>query len=69
MKKVLIITLSLLSASAFATGSAQSNSGLNGDLIQKMTASGLSTDEAVKAVATGQIKQGQTIEQLVEDKK
>ncbi len=58
MKKVLLITLSLLSASAFATGSAQSNSGLNGDLIQRATAAGLSTEEAVKGVATGQITQG-----------
>lgn len=55
MKKVLFITLSLLSASVFATGSAQSNSGLNGDLIQKATAAGLSNDEAVKGVATGKI--------------
>ncbi|PKF61965.1 hypothetical protein CW745_08235 [Psychromonas sp. psych-6C06] len=55
MKKILFITLALLSTSVFATGSSQSNAGLNGDLIQKATAAGLSTNEAVQGVATGKI--------------
>ncbi|WP_260260707.1 hypothetical protein [Vibrio intestinalis] len=53
MKKVLIIALSLVSVSAFAGNSAQSNNGLNGDLIQKATAEGMTTDQAVHGVATG----------------
>jgi len=69
MKKVLLITLTLLSASAFATGSAQSNSGLNGDLIQRATAAGLSTDDAVKGVVTGDVQQGKAIELPAEAKK
>ncbi|WP_260260705.1 hypothetical protein [Vibrio intestinalis] len=58
MKNVLIIALSVFSVSAFAANSAQSNNGLNGDLIQQATAAGMTTEQAVYGVATGKIQQG-----------
>lgn len=58
MKNVLIIALSVFSVSAFAASSAQSNNGLNGDLIQQATAAGMTTEQAVYGVATGKIQQG-----------
>ncbi|MDA0150226.1 hypothetical protein [Vibrio sp. LaRot3] len=67
MKNVLIIALSLFSFSAFANNSTASNNGLNGDLIQHATAAGMSTEQAVKAVATGHVKNSPVI--LVKDQK
>ncbi|WP_260260704.1 hypothetical protein [Vibrio intestinalis] len=55
MKNALIIALSVFSFSAFA---AQSNNGLNGDLIQQATNAGMTTEQAVQGVATGEIQQG-----------
>ncbi|PMN93392.1 hypothetical protein [Enterovibrio norvegicus] len=66
MKKILIIALSLFSVSAFATGTAGSNNGLNGDLIQQATAAGLSGEQATKGVVTGHISVGMTAEQMRE---
>ncbi|MDD1793914.1 hypothetical protein LRP50_12290 [Enterovibrio sp. ZSDZ42] len=64
MKSALIIALSIFSFSAFAAGGAASNNGLNGDLIQKATAAGLSSEQATKGVATGHISTGATAEQM-----
>ncbi|MBE1276339.1 hypothetical protein [Enterovibrio baiacu] len=64
MKNVLIIALSLFSVSAFATGTAGSNNGLNGDLIQQATAAGLSGEQATQGVVTGHISSGMTAEQM-----
>ncbi|MDD1793913.1 hypothetical protein LRP50_12285 [Enterovibrio sp. ZSDZ42] len=66
MKNVLIIALSIFSFSAFAASGAASNNGLNGDLIQKATAAGLSSEQATKGVATGHINTGATAEQMRE---
>ncbi|MDA0150225.1 hypothetical protein [Vibrio sp. LaRot3] len=68
MKNALIIALSVFSMSAFAESSTPSNNGLNGDLIQKATAAGMTTDQAVKAVATGHVK-GAPIIRGKEDKR
>ena len=64
MKNVLIIALSLFSVSALATGTAGSNNGLNGDLIQQATAAGLSGEKATQGVVTGHIASGMTAEQM-----
>ncbi|WP_028023558.1 hypothetical protein [Enterovibrio calviensis] len=66
MKNALIIALSIFSFSAFAAGGAGANNGLNGDLIQKATAAGLSSEQATKGVATGHISVGATAEQMRE---
>ena len=55
MKNAFIIALSIFSLSAFAAGSAGSNNGLNGDLIQQADTAGLSMEQATQGVATGHI--------------
>ncbi|WP_028023557.1 hypothetical protein [Enterovibrio calviensis] len=62
MKNILIIALSIFSFSAFAASGAGANNGLNGDLIQNVSASGLSIEQATQGVATGHITSGSTAE-------
>ncbi|WP_260260706.1 hypothetical protein [Vibrio intestinalis] len=62
MKNAFIIALSLFSLSAFASDTAQSNNGLNGDLIQQATAAGMTTEQAVKGVSVGEIQQGPVLD-------
>lgn len=69
MKNALIVALSIFSVSAFAMGSAGSNNGLNGDLIQQATVAGISTAEATQGVATGHITQGMTAQQMHDEVK
>ena len=66
MKNAFIIALSIFSLSAFAAGSAGSNNGLNGDLIQQANAAGLSMDQATQGVATGHIINSATASQATE---
>ncbi|MGF1688508.1 hypothetical protein L4C36_17770 [Photobacterium japonica] len=66
MKNALIIALSIFSLSAFAAGSAGSNNGLNGDLIQQANATGLSMEQATQGVATGHISNGVNTSQASE---
>ena len=63
MKKLLIIALSIFSFSAF---SAQSNSGLNGALIDYAVSAGLTTNKAVLLVAKNKIAQGMSKKQILE---
>lgn len=64
MKNALIIALSIFSLSAFAAGSAGSNNGLNGDLIQQANAEGLSMEQATQGVASGHISASGNISQV-----
>lgn len=68
MKNALIIALSIFSVSAFAAGSAGSNNGLNGDLIQQANAAGFTMEQATQGVATGHISTGVSVAHVSETK-